>query len=132
MTDITSEAPKPLPLREGFFDLVRQFREFLIALWSSEGRHTLTLLTIGIILVIVATAITQVVLNAWNRPFYDAVQERNFSAFAYQLLIFAFIAGALLILNVAQAWLREMIKLKSREWLSRDLFAEWLKPGRAM
>ena len=22
-----------------------------------------------------------------------------------------------------------MIKLRSREWLTRDLFAEWLKPG---
>jgi putative ATP-binding cassette transporter len=47
----------------------------------------------------------------------------------YQLLVFAAIAGGLLVLNVAQAWLREMIKLKSREWLTRDLFAEWLKPG---
>jgi vitamin B12/bleomycin/antimicrobial peptide transport system ATP-binding/permease protein len=44
-------------------------------------------------------------------------------------LVFAAIAGGLLVLNVAQAWLREMIKLRSREWLTRDLFAEWLKPG---
>ena len=49
--------------------------------------------------------------------------------FLYQLLVFAAIAGGLLVLNVAQAWLREMIKLRSREWLTRDLFAEWLKPG---
>src|SRR5206468_11294083 len=50
---------------------------------------------------------------------------------SYQLLVFAAIAGGLLFLNVAQAWLREMIKLKSREWLTRDLFGEWLKPGRS-
>ena len=50
-------------------------------------------------------------------------------AFLYQLLVFAVISGCLLVLNVAQAWLREMIKLKSREWLTRDLFAQWLKPG---
>src|SRR6266508_4525432 len=124
--------PKSLPISEGFRDLIRQFREFLIVLWFSQGRRSLAFLTIATVFVICATAVAQVGLNAWNRPFYDAVQERNFSAFAYQLLIFAFIAGALLILNVAQAWLREMIKLKSREWLSRDLFAEWLKPGRAM
>jgi putative ATP-binding cassette transporter len=47
-----------------------------------------------------------------------------------QLLVFIVIAGGLLTLNVAQAWLREMIKLKSREWLTRHLFGEWLKPGR--
>jgi hypothetical protein len=34
------------------------------------------------------------------------------------------------VLNVAQVWLREMIKLNSREWLTRDLVGEWLKPGR--
>jgi len=43
-------------------------------------------------------------------------------------LVFAAIASGLLVLNVAQAWLREMIKLRSREWLTRDLLAEWLKP----
>jgi vitamin B12/bleomycin/antimicrobial peptide transport system ATP-binding/permease protein len=47
----------------------------------------------------------------------------------YLLLVFAAIAGGLLVLNVAQAWLRETIKLRSREWLTRDLFAGWLKPG---
>jgi vitamin B12/bleomycin/antimicrobial peptide transport system ATP-binding/permease protein len=128
---ITTEAPKPLPLREGFVELARQFREFVVALWSSQGRRTLTLLTVAIILVICATAAAQVALNAWNRPFYDAVQEKNFSAFLQQLVVFAMLASGLLVLNVAQAWLREMIKLKSREWLTRDLFAEWLKPGRA-
>ena len=45
-------------------------------------------------------------------------------------MVFAAIAGGLLVLNVAQAWLREMIKLNSREWLTRDLVGEWLKPGR--
>jgi vitamin B12/bleomycin/antimicrobial peptide transport system ATP-binding/permease protein len=81
------------------------------------------------ILVVCATAAAQVGLNAWNRPFYEAISARNSVAFLYQLLVFAAIAGALLVLNVAQAWLREMIKLRSREWLTRDLFAEWLKPG---
>jgi putative ATP-binding cassette transporter len=82
--------------------------------------------------VICATVAAQLVLNAWNRPFYNAIQERNLSAFAYQSLVFVLIAGCLLVLNVAQAWLREMIKLRSREWLTRDLFAQWLEPGRAV
>src|SRR5437762_892738 len=128
---ISTEVPSPLPLTAGFRELIRQFREFVLALWSSQGRRTLTMLTIAIIAVICATVVAQVGLNAWNRPFYDAVAARNFPGFVYQLLIFALIAGSLLVLNVAQAWLREMIKLKSREWLTRDLFAQWLMPGRA-
>ena len=61
--------------------------------------------------------------------FTKRLRREIFPAFLYQLLVFAAIAGGLLVLNVAQAWLREMIKLRSREWLTRDLFAEWLKPG---
>jgi len=89
-----------------------------------------TLLVIGAAFVLCATAAAQVGLNAWNRPFYEAIADRNLPAFLFQLLLFAAIAAGLLVLNVAQAWLREMIKLKSREWLTRDLFEEWLKPGR--
>ena len=77
-----------------------------------------------------ATAAAQVSLNAWNGPFYEAIAQRNFSAFLYELLVFAAIASGLLVLNVALAWLRELIKLNSREWLTRDLLNEWLKPGR--
>jgi hypothetical protein len=122
----------PKPIEEGVRDLVHQLHQFLIALWLSPGRHSLALLIIGMVLVVCATAAAQVGLNAWNRPFYEAIAERHFPAFLDQLLVFTVIAGCLLILNVAQAWLREMIKLKSREWLTRDLFGEWLKPGRPL
>ena len=121
--------PNPKPIEEGARGLVHQLREFLVALWLSPGRRSLALLMIGTVFVICATAAAQVGLNAWNRPFYDAIAKRNFPAFLDQLLVFAVISGCLLVLNVAQAWLREMIKLKSREWLTRDLFAKWLKPS---
>ena len=121
--------PNPELIEEGVRGLVHQLREFLVALWLSPGRRSLALLIIGTVFVICATAAAQVGLNAWNRPFYEAIAARNLPAFLDQLLVFAAIAGGLLVLNVAQAWLREMIKLRSREWLTRDLFAEWLKPG---
>jgi putative ATP-binding cassette transporter len=132
MTDHAPDASKPLAFRQEFLPLVRALRAFLSTLWSSDGRRILSLLTIMIILVICATVAAQVWLNAWNKPFYNAIKDRDLAAFAYQCLIFVAIAGSLLVLNVAQAWLREMIKLKSREWLTRDLFAQWLEPGRAM
>src|ERR1700730_14074739 len=117
------------PIEAGIRGLMHQFREFLVALRPSPGRRRLALLVAATLRAVCATAVAQVRLNAWNGPFYEAIARRNFFAFLYQLLVFAAIAGGLLVLNVAQAWLREMIKLRSREWLTRDLFAEWLKPG---
>src|SRR5260221_3101913 len=46
-------------------------------------------------------------------------------------MVFGGIAGGLLVLNVAQAWLNQMTKLRLRRGLVRDLFEEWLKPRRA-
>ena len=118
------------PIEAGIRGLSHQFREFLVALRLSPGRRSLALLVAATLFAVGATAAAQVSLNAWNGPFYEAIAQRNFSAFLYELLVFAAIAGGLLVLNVAQAWLREMIKLNSREWLTRDLVGEWLKPGR--
>jgi putative ATP-binding cassette transporter len=118
------------PIEAGIRGLMHQFREFLVALRLSPGRNSLALLVAATLFAVTATAVAQVRLNAWNGPFYEAIAQRNFSAFLYELLVFAAIAGGLLVLNVAQAWLREMIKLNSREWLTRDLVGEWLKPGR--
>jgi putative ATP-binding cassette transporter len=118
------------PIETGIRALLHQFREFLVALRLSPGRRSLALLVAATLFAVGATAVAQVSLNAWNGPFYEAIAQRNFSAFLYELLVFAAMAGGLLVLNVAQAWLREMIKLNSREWLARDLVGEWLKPGR--
>jgi putative ATP-binding cassette transporter len=58
---------------------------------------------IGTVFVICATAAAQVGLNAWNRPFYEAIAERNFPAFLDQLLVFAVISGCLLVLKWRKA-----------------------------
>jgi putative ATP-binding cassette transporter len=48
-----------------------------------------------------------------------------------QIGVFALIAGALLVLNVAQKWLVETLQLKLREALVTDLVGLWLRPRRA-
>ncbi len=96
---------------------------------NSPDRDKLLLLGIAVCAVVALTAFGQ--LNAWNKPFYDALSLKDVSAFVYQLVVFVMIFGALLSLNVAQAWLREMSKLRLREGLTRDLFDQWLVPRRA-
>ena len=50
---------------------------------------------------------------------------------ATQLLVFGLIVSALLVLVVAQTWLREMLQVRLREWLTHDLLDRWLAPKRA-
>ena len=100
-------------------------------LLASTQRMNILLLAGALVVVIGATAFSQIRLNAWNRPFYDALERKDIGAFLDQLVVFGVIAGILLCLNVAQGWLNQMTKLKLREWLAGDLFEEWLRPRRA-
>ena len=111
--------------------LARQMGMMTRALWEAPARKTLLLLSSALFAVIVATAYGQIRLNSWNQPFYDALSRHNFGGFMLQLGIFGIIAGGLLILNVAQRWLSEMLKLKLREGLVDDLVQHWMQPGRA-
>lgn len=101
------------------------------ALLASPVRRSIALLYLGVGIVIVATAFGQVLLNRWNQPFYDSLERRDLAAFFDQLTVFAYIAGSLLVLNVGQAWLNQMLHIKMREGLTRDLIGEWMKPRRA-
>lgn len=101
------------------------------AFMASPQRPVLFALGGATVVVVGATAYMQIRLNAWNKPFYDAIAGKDFAAFVDQLLVFGAIAAALLSLNVAQIWLNQMLKLKLREGLARDLLDQWLTPGRA-
>lgn len=121
------------PIRDGAEDpQQRRYVATIAAAFNgSPLRGMIVMLAVGVLAVILATAYGQIVLNRWNQPFYDALQQRDMPALLAQLLVFFEIAGALLILNVAQLWLNQMLHLKLREALTRDLIDEWLRPGRA-
>jgi putative ATP-binding cassette transporter len=111
--------------------LVPQLGMMIRALLASPVRNRLLLLAMSVFSVILATAYGQNRLNSWNKPFYDALARRDLREFLFQLGMFGIIAGGLLVLNVAQRWLGEMLKLKLRTGLAYDLIGNWLQPRRA-
>jgi vitamin B12/bleomycin/antimicrobial peptide transport system ATP-binding/permease protein len=108
-----------------------QLRALIAAIAATPGRGILYLLGASITLVIIATAAMQVVLNAWMRPFYDAVEKKVVAAFIEQLGVFMVIGGLLLILNVVQTGLNQAIRLKLREFATKDLINNWMVQKRA-
>ncbi|HJS88460.1 MAG TPA: ABC transporter ATP-binding protein/permease [Steroidobacteraceae bacterium] len=111
--------------------LVPQLGMIVRALLASPVAKSLIALVAGVFVVIVATAYGQVWFNRWNQPFYDALTRRDFRDFLVQLGVFFIIIGCLLVLNVAQRWLVETLKVKLREGLVRDLLRDWMSPRRA-
>jgi vitamin B12/bleomycin/antimicrobial peptide transport system ATP-binding/permease protein len=47
----------------------------------SRQRTKILLLGAALVVVIAATAVTQIRLNAWNRPFYDALARKDLHNF---------------------------------------------------
>jgi putative ATP-binding cassette transporter len=112
--------------------VVSQLIGLAAALWASRQRRKVVLLLVALVSVVGASAYAQILLNAWNQPFYDALSRKDVSSFIVQLGVFAELAGVLLVLNVAQAWLNLKSKLVSRKGLVEDLASEWLAPLRAV
>jgi putative ATP-binding cassette transporter len=96
------------------------------AFWSSKARNKTLAYLLALIVIIVSTTFGQLQLTAWNRPFYDAIAQKNLEDFLIQLGVFCIIAGILLVLNVCQAWLTQAIKLKFRKGIVVDLLDQWL------
>ncbi len=115
-----------------FDDRLRvQFRILARAIGRTPDRWSLYLLVGGITAVIICTAAAQVALNAWNQPFYDAIERRSVDDFLVQLGVFFSIAAILLVLNVSQRGLDMGIRLKLRQMATRDLIDAWMSDKRA-
>jgi putative ATP-binding cassette transporter len=127
-----TQSPAPAPDTTANTDLGPQLAMMFDALWSSPVRNVLLMQAAAICFVVATTAYGQILLNKWNKPFYDALSRHDFEEFLVQLGVFCLIAGLLLVLNVAQRWLGEMSKVKLREGLVQDLVRIWMLPGRAI
>ncbi|PZQ45816.1 MAG: glycosyl transferase family 1 [Rhodovulum sulfidophilum] len=111
--------------------VTRQVSVLIRAVNRTPGRGRLYALTAAIVVVIILTAAMQVRLNAWNAPFYDAIERRDLHEFLRQLGVFAMLAAVLLVLNVAQTACNQLIRVRLRDLATKDLIANWMTRKRA-
>jgi putative ATP-binding cassette transporter len=111
--------------------VLSQFMAMASALWASRQRNKILVLVGALVAVVGATAYSQVRLNAWSQPLYNALAHKDISAFVKQLGVFGVLAGTLLVLNVAQMWLNQTSKVILRAGLVDDLMTQWLSRLRA-
>jgi putative ATP-binding cassette transporter len=132
MAEVKQNAPATaMPEPALPISLRSQIGTMLAAFNGSALRRQILWMAVTALAVIVATSLMQIVLNRWNRPFYDAIERKDLSAFFHQLELFVGIAFVLLALGVGQTWLNQMVRLRLREALTLDLIEEWLRPRRA-
>jgi putative ATP-binding cassette transporter len=94
--------------------------------FRSEDRWRGRLLLAAVIAIELAIVTLTVLLNTWNADFYNALQDRNWDAFVYQLGYFCVLATAFTVLAVYQLYLNQWLQIRWRRWLTRSYLERWL------
>jgi len=105
---------------------LRDFRTLAAPYWSSEERWSAR----GLLLVVVSLSLGQVyllvLLNTWYQQFYDSLQKLDQAAFGRLILRFAVLAACYIAIAVYSLYLRQMLEIRWRRWLTDRWIGDWL------
>jgi len=92
----------------------------------SEDRWPGRILLVAVIAIELSIVGINVLLNSWNNTFYNALQDRNWDAFIYQLGYFCVLAAIYILLAVYQIYLNQWLQIRWRRWLTQTYLDRWL------
>jgi putative ATP-binding cassette transporter len=95
--------------------------------FRSEDRGPGLVLLAAVIAIELSIVGLTVLLNEWNNRFYNALQDRNWDAFVYQLGYFCVLATAFILLAVYQLYLNQWLQIRWRRWLTATYLDHWLE-----
>jgi putative ATP-binding cassette transporter len=106
---------------------LRQAWDLTWPYWKSEEKWS----AIGLLAAVVALNLFSVWLNVrlnrWNNDFYDALQQYKWGEFWYQFGIFGAIAFAMIVDAVYALYLRQILHIRWRRWLTDRYLRNWLE-----
>jgi len=92
----------------------------------SDDRWPGRILLAAVVVIELAIVGINVLLNSWNNTFYNALQDKNWDAFVYQLGYFSILAAIYILLAVYQLYLNQWLQIRWRRWLTQAYLDRWL------
>ncbi|WP_288252242.1 ABC transporter ATP-binding protein/permease [uncultured Hydrogenophaga sp.] len=115
----------------------RAFREFAGKAWRlstpyfhSEDKWKARGLLLAIVLLNLGAVYMLVLINEWNRVFYDALQNKDAAVFWRELGRFTYLAFGFIVIAVYRFYLTQLLEMRWREWMSHHYLDRWLKNHR--
>ena len=112
---------------------LKNFSAFLKRVWAlsapyfrSDEKWKARGLLAAIVVLNLASVYMLVLLNDWNRVFYDALQNKDQAVFWQQLGRFTYLAFALIIIAVYKFYLTQLLEVRWRAWMTADTLKRWL------
>ena len=115
-------------------DKLARFGNFLRQVWhlsapyfrSSDERWKARGLLAAIVALNLGAVYMLVQINEWNRVFFDALQNKNQDVFWTQLGRFTYLAMIFIVIAVYRFYLTQLLQVRWRAWMTRDLMHRWL------
>ncbi|MGO8952788.1 MAG: ABC transporter ATP-binding protein/permease [Rhodomicrobium sp.] len=107
--------------------LASQFWVLCGPYWRSEERWKSGAILFAVVALNLGSVYITVLINLWYALFYDALQNKDFPAFSYQILRFSGLAALYIFAGVYRVYLRQMLQIRWRNWLTQRYVARWLQ-----
>jgi putative ATP-binding cassette transporter len=94
--------------------------------WKSDEKWAARGLLAAVVALNLISVWINVRLNLWNRDFYDALQQYDWARFWWQFGVFGMIAAAWITVAVYQLYLRQILHIRWRRWMTERFLKRWL------
>jgi putative ATP-binding cassette transporter len=88
--------------------------------WKARG------MLAAIVVLNLAAVYMLVLMNEWNRLFYNALEKRDQAVFWAQLLRFTYLAFGYIVIAVYKFYLTQLLELRWRAWMTGHYLQRWL------
>lgn len=109
-----------------FRHLIRKVLALSAPYFQSEQKWKARGLLAAIIALNLAAVYMLVLINDWNRLFYDALQNKDQPVFWQQLGRFTYIAFAYIVIAVYKFYLTQLLEMRWRAWMTQHYLQRWL------
>ncbi|MEY5100700.1 MAG: hypothetical protein RJA36_3419 [Pseudomonadota bacterium] len=110
-----------------------QFRRFATRAWAlsspyfgSEEKWKARGLLAAIVALNLGAVYMLVLINEWNRVFYDALQNKDAAVFWQQLARFTGLAFGYILIAVYRFYLTQLLEIRWRAWMTAHVTERWL------
>ncbi len=111
---------------QGMMSTLATVWRIAVPYFRSEDRWPGRILLAAVVAIELAIVGINVLLNQWNARFYNALQDRNWSSFTYELGYFCVLATIFIVLAVYQLYLNQWLQIRWRRWMTRHYLDHWL------
>ncbi|MDZ4128696.1 MAG: ABC transporter ATP-binding protein/permease, partial [Hydrogenophaga sp.] len=106
--------------------LARRVWVLSLPYFQSDQKWKARALLVAIVVLNLLAVYMLVLLNDWNRLFYDALQNKDQPVFWQQLGRFTYLAFAYIIIAVYKFYLTQLLEMRWRQWMTAHYLERWL------